>query len=302
MSWIRRRPIFAGVLALWLALMCAGSWLVWEQQRTARVNRSRMIAVETELQVLRGAVPRLEPTTISNMDAELGTALSTLESLRVQFAPRNHDVASAPAVPVERADAYFDIASFVERMRGHAQIHGVELKPDERFGFADYAHAGPASEEIGVVFSERLAMETLLIALFEARPRQLIAVQRERRTGGVARARALESANSATVRADYFDWDARASVRRAGTIDARALRISFVSQTGSLRALLNGLIEFESPLIVRAVEVAPATAFVVNKSTDLELKEATPLVPRSYSRFTVTVELVESAGDGIAGG
>jgi hypothetical protein len=230
------------------------------------------------------------------MEAELGTALIMLEDLRVRFASRIHDLASAPSVPAERAEAYFDIAAFVERMRDCAQLHGVELKPGERFGFADYTHAGPAAAEIGLVFNDRLAMETLLVALFEARPKQLIAVQRERRAGGETRSNALDARNTATVRSDYFDWDAHASVRRPNSISARALRISFVSQTGSLRALLTKLIEGESPLVVRAVEVAPATVFV-GKRADRESKDATPLVPRSFSRFTVTVELVESAVD-----
>jgi hypothetical protein len=233
------------------------------------------------------------------MNAALIAASNELESLRTQLVPRA-DLISGPdksPVPVERADGYFDIASFIERMRDYAQEQGVELKADERFGFSDYAHTGPAPGDVSLVFKERVAMESLLKALFDARPRQLLAVQRERR------ATTVEQVNAATVRADTFDWDQRASVRRAGSINARALRISFVSQTASLRTLLNRLAEADLALVVRGVEVAPMTLAVGRvENAELEKNRPRPLVPQSYSRFTITVELIEGADEAFASG
>lgn len=145
-------------------------------------------------------------------------------------------------------------------------------------------------------------MESLLKTLFDSRPRQLIAVQRERRPATKSGARAVEQMNAATVRADYFDWDQRDSVRQLGSISARALRISFVSQTVSLRTLMNELAGSESSLVVRAVEVGPMSKGGVATGAEVGFERPRPLVPQSYSHFTVTVELIERADEAVAGG
>src|SRR5581483_9138980 len=123
---------------------------------------------------------------------------------------------------------------------------------------------------------------------------------------------------------DYFVLDARNSVRAPGFLDSTAFRVTFVGQTAALRAFLNRLASFELPVLVREVEVEPAsadesqpTATVEDTSPDPTAGNAAsvvlsanpakpapkipaprpsnvaPIVAKPISKFTVTVEYIE---------
>jgi hypothetical protein len=188
-------------------------------------------------------------------------------------------------------------------MREHAARRGVRLNQEERFGFADYAHTGPEPEDIPTVFRERCVTEYLLGALFDARPQQLLAVQRERRAAAGVRPTGRNSVRGTSVSTDFFEWNPRASARRAKVLEGFALQVSFVGQTVSLRTLLNQLATFELPLVVRAVEVERAVMPLDERAVSAAGSESiAPLVPLSLSRFTVTVELIELVDSSRASG
>jgi hypothetical protein len=69
--------------------------------------------------------------------------------------------------------------------------------------------------------------------------------------------------------------------------------LSFVGQTAVLRAFLNDLANDKRPLLVREVEVSPVLKLASGKRGGEVSIDASPLVARSQSRFTVTVELLE---------
>lgn len=268
--------------------------MVWKQWKSARSSHDRSAKLGTELDVLHHAMPPLNAATTAELTAELSEALKVLGDLRVELTGGNSDPdVENPSSELERADGYFVIASFVESMREQAEAGGIRIKPDERFGFADYTHSGPELQDLPRVLRERHATELLLKAVFAARPRQLLSVQRERRSSAADVASGAGVSARTNVRADYFDWDARDSIRHADSIDTVALRISFVGQTVSLRSLLNQLARFELPSVVRVVDVGPVvkTAERPDEAFDSELPK--PLVSRSLSRFTVTVEFMK---------
>jgi hypothetical protein len=129
----------------------------------------------------------------------------------------------------------------------------------------------------------------------------------------------LES--STTLSPDYFDLDARLSAQAPGLVEVSGFRLIFTGQTAALRALLNQLASFELPIIVRSVEVepaagedlvaapadeaasatqpaAPAVSIVLSAPVAKAAKPVAtiaPLVAKSISKFTVTVEYVELA-------
>lgn len=272
----------------------AESWMVWTQWKWARSSHERSAKLVAELSVLHRAMPPLNSATTAELTAELSDALKVLGDLRAELTAADADPGlENPGSELERADGYFAIASFVESMREEAEAGGIRIKPDERFGFADYTHSGPELRDLPRVLRERHAMELLLKAVFAARPHQLLSVQRERRSSPADVATGAGVSARTNVRADYFDWDPRDSIRHAGSIDTVALRISFVGQTVSLRSLLNQLARFEVPLVVRVVDVGLAVkaAERPGEASDSELPK--PLVSRSLSRFTVTVEFME---------
>ncbi|HVS53778.1 MAG TPA: Amuc_1100 family pilus-like protein, partial [Opitutaceae bacterium] len=243
--------------------------------------------------------------------------------------------------PATRADAYFDLATFVERTRELAKKEGIEIRPEaERCGFSLYANEGPDVEHIEPVFRQRLVLEHVLGALFEAHARALLAVKREsplskrerdERDAALAAANGVPPADaiapSATDDAgDFFAIDPRASVRAPGFLDATAFRVTFIGQTAALRTFLNRLAAFELPLLVREVQVEPATfeepapaspeetaasenakstpASVVltaeaparkppAKKSSRRLSTAAPIVAKPFSKFTVTLECIE---------
>jgi hypothetical protein len=125
---------------------------------------------------------------------------------------------------------------------------------------------------------------------------------------------------------DYFAIDPRVTARVPGYVDTTAFRLVFVGQTAALRAWLNRLAAFELPVLVREIEVDLATAeeladvpaeesapeaaapepAAAEPSVVLTLDSpapsprpaparpaAAPIVSKPYSKFTVTVELVE---------
>src|SRR6185503_7425931 len=143
-------------------------------------------------------------------------------------------------VPAARPDAYFDLATFVERTRESAKKHEVEVRPEAaRFGFATYANEGPVQDHIEPVFRQRLIAQYLIDSLIEARPRAILAIKRERTLSKAereARAAAVAAGDTPTEPTgeegpDYFTIDPRVTARVAVFIDTTAFRFVFTGQT-----------------------------------------------------------------------
>jgi hypothetical protein len=191
--------------------------------------------------------------------------------------------------PVERTDAFFDLALMVDQLRERAARHGVTLQPDERFGFTAYANGGPVAAQIPVVHRQRLLAQYLVEHLLAVQPMRLHAVQRERPGGATP-----DRTEAVVASADYFSLEPRLSVRSTGGVKSQALRVIFTGTTPMLRAYLNRLADSELPLLVRAVEVEPQ----VNPGAGAQSLPVVNATERLFirptsSKFTVTVEFIE---------
>ncbi len=269
---------------------------VYLQFRAARVAHLRLQRARGEFRAIAKIHPPLTKEVAAEIESDLANTLDALTRLRTELTAvgKTADAFHNTPPPTQRTDGFFDIAAFVERMREHATRRGVRLNQEEHFGFADYAHTGPEPDDLSTVFRERCVTEYLLGALFEARPQQLLSVQRERRSDPGTRSTGRNPARAPLVNADYFEWGPHVSARRPNAIEGFAVQVSFIGQTVSLRTLLNQLAEFELPLVVRAVEVERAVAPADERTSGGAGPEViAPLVPRSLSRFTVIVELIE---------
>jgi len=189
-------------------------------------------------------------------------------------------ISHAVLAPADRTAAYFDLAAFVERNRARAHELGVVINADERFGFADYAHAAPPVELMLVVFRQRIIVDQLVGALLETKPGKLIAVQRE--------SRELKTNELSGARSDYMVMPAGRSLRVAGLIKTTGFRLKFSGYTSTLRDFLNRLVALKLPVVVRAVEAEP-----LPNAKEADKALPTPLVARSLTEFTVTVEYLE---------
>jgi hypothetical protein len=281
-------------LAMSFALMIVVmSYLVWDRWRIASSVHQRLALATRELHALQGRTPPLTVELAAKLEAELTSTLVEWEDVEAFV---EDGISGDPTISperVQRADVFFEVASFVERMRAQAERCGIELKPQEQFGFGDYASASPDIAGSAAILRERMAVEVVLKALFEAHPRELVAVQREGRVTGGNGSSHRQPPNSVSARADYFEWDLRGSVRVPESINTLAFRVVFIGQTMALRMFLNALGSHELPLLVREVEVAPMPGSASARRGRVDFGQTTALIPQLFSRFTVTVELLQ---------
>lgn len=362
MSRRNRSPVFVGALTLCAALAAGELFLIYERWSAARDAAAKLIARQTELMAMATTMPPPTREIATAIEEDLARAQTTLAAMQAELkgrGPAAERVRTA-RVPTARTDAYFDLASYVERLRERARKNEVAIRPEAaRFGFAAHANEGPELERIESVFRQRLLAQYLMECLLDARPRAILAVkrelaltapEREAREAAAAEAAAVVAAggDSADTSAleleapegpDYFAIDPRVSARKAGFVDTIAFKFVFTGQTAALRSFLNRLASFELPVLVREVEVeltsneeaadftsedpaepelgrtaiSPAPSSVVlsiypepsgNSATSptppasagrapARRTTEVPIVAKSVSKFTVTVEFVE---------
>jgi hypothetical protein len=283
----RRHPVFSMLLGgLCLGLIVTG-WFGYRAHDEMLAARRSLAVKQQEWQAMgRISIPANQDIASQRLAAE-----QALERLKNQLrfdSPAAIRLRTATP-PVERTDAFFDLALMVDQLRERAARHGVTLQPDERFGFAAYANGGPVVTQIPVVHRQRLLAQYLVEHLLAVQPMGLHAVQRERPGGAMP-----DRSDASATMADYFTLDPRLSVRASGGVESQALRVIFTGTTPTLRKFINRLADSELPLLVRAVEVEPQ----VNPgdgAQSLPVVEATerPFIRPTPSKFTVTVEFIE---------
>jgi len=347
MNAFRKTPIFASLMTVFVVVGLAELTLTYDRYAASRAAAKKLELRKLELQAMADLTPLPTRTVAMVIEADVTRAQRSLEAMQAELKGRGPaaERMRKTKLPAARTDAYFDLATFVEKTRELARKHEVDIRPEAaRFGFSAYVNEGPELARISAVFHQRLIAEYLVEALLEAKPRALLSVQRERaltkeeretRDAAVAAAIAagtpLEADNPAVSAGlegpDFFNLDPRVSARTAGYIDTQAFRLVFIGQTDALRTFLNRLAGFELPVLVREVEVDPASAeetapvaSVVEEVVDTAGTEAAsvvlsaeppvpkkpvvrklvarapstaPIVSKPLSKFTVTVEFIE---------
>lgn len=347
MSWYRKYPLFATGLTLCGLVLLAELAFIYERFEASRDAAKRLEQRKGELAAIEQIAPPPTREVATVIEADLAKAQKSLAAMHAELTgkgPAAEKIRSAK-VPAARTDSFFDLATFMEKMRETAEKHGVEVRAEAaRFGFSKYANEGPETDRIEPIYRQRQVAEYLLESLFEAKPRALFSVKRERTlTKAEREARAAAEAagtppeetptDSDSESPDYFVIDPRVSARVKGYLDTMPFRFVFTGQTATLRNFLNRLAAFDLPVLVREVEVdvasieessptpaaeaaggsagpatngetAPATSVVLTidpaaaKATPAKAAPnpravvATPIVSKSLSKYTVTVELV----------
>ena len=288
MSASKRSPLFVAALFV-LGLVAAGeSYCITERFTAARAAEKTLAQKRAALATLALAAPAPSRETAVQIEADLARAQRALAVMQAELrgrGPAAERLKSAKA-PAARTDAFFDLATFVETTRARAKQQGVAVAPAAaHFGFSLYANEAPEVALIAPVFHQRLVVQYLADALLDARPRSLLRIQRERpltdderkaRAEALAAATAaaaengvappVVSADFAALSPDYFDLDPRLSAHVPGSVEVTAYRLVFTGQTAALRAFLNKLAAFELPVIVRAVEVEPASGEEIGRA------------------------------------
>lgn len=300
MNWLRKNLLFALVLALCTAAIGVEAWMLYGSwQRTTRAQVTLKQRKEE-----RDWLARQSPAPSEENAAAIATDVAAgerkLAELRQTLQGRGNWL---PAPPTRPLDAYFALAAFTEKARALAVRQQVELRAEERFGFASYANVGPEPELLRAVHRQRVVVEHLIESLLEARPRSLLSVQRERplsdaqrvaaRAAAPGPTAARENTSSAERTADFFQPAPHLRLHVPGQLESDAFRLEFTGQTQALRAFLNGLAAFKLPLIVRSVEVEPSPVDATAAAANSTGRAPVPLVTQNFSKFVVVVEFVE---------
>ncbi len=324
MSRLKQYPIFYSLLGIAvLLLIVEGLFFVLGQDELKSINevlwdkQQRMVVLERQ-------VPSATGENLEVVRTDLQKTVSALQGMLISLnvdGSNTLDLFRNP--PISRTDAYFDIATFVERNRGLANKFGVEIRPEEGFSFSAYANRGPEKDFILPIYKQRKVADRILEALFIAKPNQIRWVKREDweivdqgaevpvfKPKTESRGRSIE---------DIFVINPEVTARLEGVVDTIAFQISFVGQTSSLRIFMNLMADSELPLVVRSVEVGSlakteeresgrsrrgygrnADPFALLEREDdeesgfLSLESAKiPIVKENSSHFTVTIEFLE---------
>jgi len=325
MASFKSNPIFFSTLIVIGAVALGEGWCIFDRSQAAKKSYALLVKKRGELAALEGINPFPNATNKAAVEADLLRTQAALATMREELkgrGPTAEQLRNAK-VPAEPTDIFFDLANFVEKSRDEAKKAGVRIKADERFGFSAYASAGPEREMIPQVFRQRQIAQYLLEALFAAKPAELVSLQRERplipaQQTAVSVGQSIPASAAVSdpsgPNADLFEIDPRISARVPGFVNATAFRLAFIGETESLRTLLNKLAAFELPLVVRSVEVEPAsistattdsasaanslnsifgnTAVPADASSAAPAKPK-PLVAKIPSKFIVTVESID---------
>lgn len=312
MTWRKKNPLFAVVLLAAAGACVVQGWFIYTTRERARRAAIQLEAKRGERDWLARQSPALTEETSRAIAADVAAAEQRLADLRTALTGK----AWLPPAPARPIDAYFALASFNEKMRALAMREQIALRAEERFGFSTYANEGPELDLLGSVHRQRVVMQHVLETLFEAHPKALIAIVRERplteaqqaarraliaganATG--AEAAAIPAARSAGQLADFFEPDARLRLHAPGLADGELYRVEFSGQTQALRAFLNALASSPLPLFVRAVEVEPDAVENSTMAGSVPADAnatyaAVPLVTQNFSKFAVILECVEVA-------
>lgn len=304
MSRRPRSPVLVGALTLCAALAAGELYVIYERWSASREGEAKLLQRQSELMAIATIMPPPTRDIAVAIEEDLARAHATLATMQAELQGRGPAAERwrTARIPTARTDAYFDLASYVERLRERARQNEVAIRPEAaRFGFAAHANEGPELERIGTVFRQRLLAQYLMEALLDARPRAILAVKREpaftplereareatrvEAAAAIAAGGDLLDTNSPELELpegpDYFAIDPRASARRAGFVDTIAFKLVFTGQTAALRTFLNQLALFELPILVREVEVEVASTdeaadFAGDEASEPELAAAAP--------------------------
>jgi hypothetical protein len=283
------------VSAVGLALLClvplvAELWLLQRARRQAVMALAGLEQSQQERDRLDRQSPALNEHNDQAIARDLARARQLLAAQRAAL--RDFDGlkrgTSPPATPL---DLFFAIATFVEQARATAEQAQVTLRPDEHFGFAEYAHAGPEAKEMPGVLRQLAMIRPLVEALLESGPHTLLGVKR------VDSGRSALSGPSGSMEgAVYFDEAPSRPLRVPCWLRKETFLLEFTGQTPVLREFMTRLEGGRYAATVRCVQVGP----LVVVRPPVPGATPVPVMNSALSQFSVEIECVEmpSAIDG----
>ena len=297
-----RWPVI-GLTALFLAGLCVETWQLVDCRSDA-MDAARVLSQRTrELRRLDALDPAPTAARASEMDKELADAEEVFRALQAGLAGAE----PVSARPAEAADASGsrpdpaaapDLADLIRGLHEQARRAGVKLRPEEQFGLSAIGAEAPTPESTATVRRQFEATKLVVETLVAARPAQLISMPPARPQSSTNRGAAMRSRHDADAAGggDWFEIDARRSVRVPGLVETTPIRLTFVGRTSTLRRFLAGLGAGNQLVAISEVRAEPAeTAQDSRRGRPAEPEPVGMLFAGAQSRFTITVEYCELA-------
>ncbi len=307
MHWFKRNPFFYSLLALLIAGVLGAMWMA-ARKRAVLVELQNQY--EAKSQRLDRLIVRMPSPTKGNLSAleynyselyEAYDAVLTDLSLntydREQFFGRD---------PQSKTDAFFEIARYVEEARRMAANAGIAVEREERFGFSAYANVGPVDKDIAMVHRQVSVMRFLLRALFESEVNEFLNIQRE--DPNAVPVVSLGARNRNERQGDLFRLNPGDSLGTQGVLSSMAFRVTFKSQSISMRNFINRLVDSSLPLVICSIDVSGGefeeaeydrtqvaeNPFANPDVGDQLIKAAqVPIISENESTFSVTIEFLD---------
>lgn len=306
MDFVKRYPILTAILVFCILAFAGEMFFLRTFSRSVAIAERDRSTAKQRAQGSLGEQMAIAPTpdnlaaaqqNANDLKAVLDTVKSTLQDTpdKITDAP-----GSGPELLV-------DIQSYASDLQAKAKDKNVVLPdPDYTFGMAMYVGRGvsaPPADKITAVYTQMKVLQYILNHLMDDaklpnQPMKLVSVLREdvtavKRTGFVAAA----TAQTDDEKTEIFSIDPAVTARVPGFIDTLAFQIKFISYTESLRLLLQDLKNFELPLVVRSIEVEPATDDRAGATPNTGKKNvsdaAKPVIAENLSQFTLVIEYIQ---------
>jgi len=263
LDFIKRYPILTGILAVCLIGFAVEVFFV-VRAHSSEVKESKLLkTAQNALSTAMAAKPapsddnlQAAKQNVTQLQKQLDDIVSSLQATDNKTAP-----------PADAVALLADIQHFVDNFSALAKQDQITIADPANFTFGMGQYVGPVTppppDKIAVVFKQMQVLEYILNQLFngkmEGQSMVLESVERET----VVPLAQGNNPNDAGPK-DVFTVDPLVSARVKGAVDTLAFRVKFIAYTDTLRVFLDNLAKFELPLVVRSVEVEPATQDTVN--------------------------------------
>ena len=285
MNWFKRDPLLATLICSAFVSISGEGWWLWRARAEAVRALSLLEQKNREREGLREQSPAPTEENELIVKREITSAQTRLADLEKALSTGGRAEGVAAIKPT---DAYFEIASFVEKARALAAQSHVSIRPDEHFGFASHASEGPGFDALRDVLRQRAAAQVLVEALLAAQPASLISVQREHPLTSAPRAGRGDPT-------DFFEPASGVSLRKPGMLEVDAFKVEFTGQTRVLREFVNRLLSADRTFAVRVVEAESVSPVAANPGSAGKSAMVLPVVVEGISRFRVVVERLRPA-------
>lgn len=264
MGIFRQFPVF------WSAIVgcaLAGGLFAW-QYRNVRAQAGRLQQeLERERREWRALEAQAMLAAAAGRDREIALEQGrwTRRALLSALARGEAILQAGAPVPRSRTEACASLAAMAQGLRDLAAAHGIGVSPEEGFGFAEFAQAGPEMDHLAEVHRESRVVDAAVRLLIEAHPVEMLGVRRGK-----------------------ADAPAGGPTGANGLAGRTTVRLEFRGDTSVLRDLLNRLAQSEIPLRVRSVEAEPIPPAAVGPGSEA----VGPLILPALMNYTVAMECI----------